>query len=54
MLERTGCNLLIVGFQYDRAAWFNKHQLALIQGVGAVEIGIAFGGTKFGLEFTVT
>ena len=31
-------NLTIVGLEHDRAGWFNKDQLALIQGVGAIQI----------------
>ena len=38
LLKRAARNLLIVGFQHDRASWFDKHQLPLIQGVGAIQI----------------
>ena len=36
LLKRAARNLLIVGFQHDRAGWFDNHQLALIKGVGAI------------------
>ena len=38
LLRCAACNLTIVGLQHDRAGWFNKRQLALIQGVGAIQI----------------
>src|SRR5512141_2482006 len=50
LLRYTARNLQIVRFQHDRAGWFDKHQLPLVQAVGAIQIDPFLYQTKFDMQ----
>ena len=45
-------NLLIVRLQHAPTGWFDKHQLALVQGVGAIEIDPLLCLPEFDMQLT--
>jgi hypothetical protein len=52
LLRRAARNLLIVRFHHSPAARFNKDQLALIQGVGTIEIDPLLCLAEFDMQLT--